>query len=211
MFHLIILYIIILVLSIRSIIAYFKNKKESQELTVDFRRSLLKRTVPPLVDFLDKEIIRKFYKEEKEITNSAIRKETISLNEENPLLKTKYNTIPMNLREFSLLILVNSSLGMKPGKIISQISHGLFNLFLKHKENKILYKWYKNGQAKIICKADELQIMEKVGEAKFHNVPFELIRDAGRTQVKAGSLTVVVIGPYFSFVNKEISKKLKLM
>ena len=59
-----------------------------------------------------------------------------------------------------------------------------------------LYEWEIVGQAKIVLKAngeDELVNLEQ--KAKDAGLPCYLVVDAGRTQIAAGSKTVLAIGP----------------
>lgn len=211
MIHIIILYLIILLLIIYPLNQLINKRKQHCSLNkIPIKRELLKKHLPELLDFCDKEAIIKL--NPKGIKSTPVIRYEL---EKIPIIYIPFNTIPFSLREFSFLILINDSLGMKGGKIISQISHGLFNLFGNDerfgKTNPLLSYWVKTGQAKIILKCNELEIMKRIGMAKANEVPFEIVNDAGRTQVAPGSLTVAFIGPWFVFVNKKISEGLKLM
>ncbi|KAF7691463.1 Peptidyl-tRNA hydrolase [Cucumispora dikerogammari] len=205
MYHIITLYIIIAVLTyyyilkpiIKSLFPlFFNNDNNIANLNrLPFKIDILNEYVPELVMY--------YMKHE----SNNLRQYILYIN---------YTSLPINLREFSFLILVNNSLGMKGGKIISQISHGLFAMFYNSsinniKKNQIIPLWIKTGQAKIILKCTESEILQRVDMAIECNIPCDVVRDAGRTQVKSGSLTVAFIGPWFVFVNKKISKGLKLM
>lgn len=56
--------------------------------------------------------------------------------------------------------------------------------------------WESQGQSKITLKIDtEKEMMELKRKAKESGLISVIIQDAGRTQIAAGSSTVLVIGP----------------
>ena len=97
--------------------------------------------------------------------------------------------------EHKLVLVVRTDLGMTKGKIAAQCGHATLACY-KRSNPAILSKWESNGQPKIALKCnseDELLIMQAVAESL--NLTAEIIHDAGRTQIKAGSATVLGVGP----------------
>ncbi len=63
-------------------------------------------------------------------------------------------------------------------------------------DSEIVSLWEQSGQAKIVVginSEEELISIQK--KAKDHNLPHYLVRDAGRTQIPSGSITVCAVGP----------------
>ena len=58
-------------------------------------------------------------------------------------------------------------------------------------------KWEDNsGTAKIVVAVhSEEELLKLRDKAKEKNLPFYLVRDAGRTQIASGTITVCAIGP----------------
>mmetsp|Transcript_14653 Transcript_14653/g.27174 ORF Transcript_14653/g.27174 Transcript_14653/m.27174 type:complete len:347 (-) Transcript_14653:119-1159(-) len=103
-----------------------------------------------------------------------------------------------NEEEHKVVVVADSSLGMSAGKLAAQVGHAVLAMSrsLTHSQPQLLSTWEDCGEPLIVCKtksAGELSTLEAV--AKSVGVPFISIRDAGRTQVAAGSLTVAAIGP----------------
>ena len=75
-----------------------------------------------------------------------------------------------------------------------------------------LKAWERHGQPKVVVKVEDeeaLMKLEKVTEDA--GVITSMIRDAGRTQIAAGSQTVLGVGPGPVDVVDEITGHLKLM
>lgn len=65
----------------------------------------------------------------------------------------------------------------------------------------MLQEWEDCGQPKITLKVDgENELDDLVRRAKAAGIPAASIRDAGRTQVAAGTKTVAAIGPGNSLI-----------
>ena len=114
-----------------------------------------------------------------------------------------------------MYILVNNDLQMGKGKIAAQVGHVVQQIIediiiKKYESKKILnickdYDGWKNsGCAKIILKAtkEQLEILKNMDNARF-------VIDAGKTQIEAGSLTVVGFPPTKTLGN--IMKDYKLL
>lgn len=79
-------------------------------------------------------------------------------------------------------------------------------------EAKLLSRWEKLGQAKIAVQIkSQEEMMELMGVARSLGVTAEVIQDAGRTQIEAGSLTVLGVGPAPKSLVDKITGHLKLL
>ena len=77
---------------------------------------------------------------------------------------------------------------------------------------KGLKTWERTGCAKIALKCptqDELELI--AAKAMERDIPMYLVEDAGRTQIAAGSRTVLGLGPAPTYVFDDVTSHLKLM
>lgn len=103
---------------------------------------------------------------------------------------------PMPTGAHQLVVIVNRDLNMSKGKVLSQFGHAIDAMHdrlaaMPH----LVQAWRKNGSAKIALRGAQTDLDNAYALAKAAGIPYVRIFDAGRTQVKAGSNTVVVIGP----------------
>ena len=119
-------------------------------------------------------------------------------------------------KQLYMYILVNSDLNMSKGKIASQVGHVVGEITEKiirksYESNKIIpdcysrfVKWKNSGNAKIILKATQEQIITMIDEPESI-----YIIDSGKTEIKSNSLTC--IGFYPNTNLKEKFKNFKLL
>lgn len=114
---------------------------------------------------------------------------------------------------YKMVLLVNQELGMGKGKIAAQCCHAAVGCYKRAKRQcpTALSAWERTGCAKIALKCptqDELEEIAAVALSK--DIPIYLVEDAGRTQIAAGSRTVLgMFGPTSVF--EGVSDHLKLM
>ncbi|XP_063884079.1 probable peptidyl-tRNA hydrolase 2 [Scylla paramamosain] len=97
-----------------------------------------------------------------------------------------------------MVLVVQGDLKMGRGKLAAQCSHGALAAYRQAQQRTplLLQAWEDTGQTKVVLKVDsEKEILKVVEDAERKGVPVVSIRDAGRTQVPSGSLTVVAVGP----------------
>ncbi|KAF8420082.1 peptidyl-tRNA hydrolase PTH2-domain-containing protein [Tirmania nivea] len=116
--------------------------------------------------------------------------------------------------ECKLVLIVRTDLSMTKGKIAAQCSHATLACYksLQHSEPELLRRWERTGQTKIALKGDdeeELVILQ--AQAQSLGITAKIIHDAGRTQIAAGSATVLGIGPAPKSVIDQITGHLKLL
>jgi len=116
-------------------------------------------------------------------------------------------------KDIKMVICVRSDLDMKKGKMISQGSHGTLKLYkqLLKNDNPLLDEWEINGTKKIAVKVENQRKLHDIRlKAEQMDVPYAIIQDAGRTQVEAGSETVIVVFGESKKID-QITGKLKLI
>lgn len=101
-----------------------------------------------------------------------------------------------------MVFVVNSSLKMGLGKIAAQVGHatlGLYRSLLDEREPRAdaLAAWDATGETKVVVRGkDDVHLMNLAKKASDANLPNYVVHDAGRTQIAAGSMTVLAIfGP----------------
>ena len=100
------------------------------------------------------------------------------------------------------------------GKVAAQCGHATLGAYIISKSRcpSALRTWSTFGQAKIAVKIENEDAMYAVREAaqKAGLVTY-IVADAGRTQIAAGSETVLAIGPAPESILKTITGHLKLL
>ncbi|KAJ2785529.1 hypothetical protein H4R18_000474 [Coemansia javaensis] len=100
--------------------------------------------------------------------------------------------------DVKLVLVVRMDLGMSKGKIAAQCSHAALACYkdASRRAAAAVSAWEVTGQAKVVLRCEsEDELMELQGKARSAGLVAQSIRDAGRTQIAAGSRTVLGIGP----------------
>lgn len=114
-------------------------------------------------------------------------------------MNSKYRDIEVDelgnpQKQLGIVYVIRKDLKMKNGKISAQVGHaslGIFQKIQKHYPNLTNYKFDKEL---FYCPDDQVQL-SKEKMARQNGVCSTLIHDAGRTQIAAGSATVLAFGP----------------
>jgi PTH2 family peptidyl-tRNA hydrolase len=109
------------------------------------------------------------------------------------------------------VIVVRSDLKLSRGKLAVQVAHASLAAFLKtnKKESKT---WIDQGAKKIVLKVSNLpNLLALELKAKAAGLPTALIRDAGLTELKPGTITALGIGPGSEKKINKITGQLKLI
>lgn len=126
------------------------------------------------------------------------------------------NDVPGEVR---MALVIRQDLGMQKGKTAAQCAHAALGCFRmiacdpnrKSYNPSMVHRWLRGGQAKITLKCpDESTIDELYALAIALGVNACVIHDAGRTQIAAGSATVLGLGPAPKAVLDQITGELKL-
>ncbi|KAK8738645.1 hypothetical protein OTU49_003987, partial [Cherax quadricarinatus] len=100
--------------------------------------------------------------------------------------------------ECKLVLIVRNDLKMGKGKVAAQCSHATLKAYkqAKKKNARQLKAWEINGQPKVVLKIDdEASMLDLAALARDAGLIVSIIQDAGRTQIAAGSRTVLGVGP----------------
>ncbi|MFH1750747.1 MAG: aminoacyl-tRNA hydrolase [Candidatus Micrarchaeota archaeon] len=115
---------------------------------------------------------------------------------------------------FKQAIVIRTDLEMGKGKIAAQASHasveGYIETAVRNPEKA--EEWWRQGQKKIVVKVKtERELTDLKKNAASKGLVAVLIRDAGYTQIKAGTITALVIGPDEERKIDAVTGKLKLL
>jgi len=111
-------------------------------------------------------------------------------------------------------IIVRTDLNMGRGKIAAQASHASVLALAKVKRENpdIAYEWEQLGMKKVVLKVtSEKELLEYYNRGKDAGIPVALVRDAGHTQIEAGSMTCFGAGPWKEEELDKVYGKLKLL
>lgn len=128
------------------------------------------------------------------------------------LLSGPFSAIPFNNK---LVLVVRNDLGMSKGKIAAQCSHASVECYkasMKYKP-QMAKIWSLTGQKKVVLAIGngEKGLTELSKVAKSYKVLSCIIKDAGATEIKSGTPTVIGIGPDSADVIDKITGHLKLI
>jgi peptidyl-tRNA hydrolase, PTH2 family len=118
--------------------------------------------------------------------------------------------------ELKMVLCVRTDLKMTKGKIAAQCVHAALgacrDAMANKKTNAILKFWTMTGEKTVALQCDsEKSMMELQELAKQSGLVCHICCDAGRTQVEAGSFTVLAIGPAKKSQIDAITGTLKLL
>ena len=95
-----------------------------------------------------------------------------------------------------LAVVVRGDLGMGRGKIAAQVAHAAVAAVLANLGRDDFAAWLRDGQPKVVLKVTSAgQLDDVVRQARAAGLPVEVVNDAGRTQVRPGTLTCCAVGP----------------
>lgn len=116
--------------------------------------------------------------------------------------------------DYKMCIVLRMDLGMSSGKLIAQAAHAAVGASeLGKKENhKAWRKWRDEGAKKVALEAESLEELEELQEkADDHDVVNIIIQDAGHTEVPAGTVTALGLGPERSDLLDKVTGSLPLI
>lgn len=120
----------------------------------------------------------------------------------------------LNFKSMKMAIIVRTDLKMTKGKTCSQVAHGAVLCYQESlkKNPGALISWLRLGQPKIVLKANSQEELENLhAKSKETGIISVLVCDAGKTQIKSGTMTVLSVGPDFSEKIDLIVQDLKLL
>ncbi|KAF5748268.1 peptidyl-tRNA hydrolase 2 mitochondrial [Tripterygium wilfordii] len=117
-------------------------------------------------------------------------------------------------QEMKMVLVVRQDLKMGSGKIASQCAHAATGMYveLMQSHRSLLRQWEQCGQPKIVVTCKNQPEMNKLKDAaQSIGLPTFMVADAGRTQVSAGSKTVLAVGPGPKASVDSVTGKLRLL
>ncbi len=112
---------------------------------------------------------------------------------------------------YKQVILVRKDLKLPKGKLAVQSAHASLQSALKS-DKKMMVKWLSEGGKKVVLKVDdEGELKRYKGLAEKNGLKTALIRDAGKTVVKKGTITCLGIGPDREKKIDKVTGKLKMV
>ncbi len=100
--------------------------------------------------------------------------------------------------EYKLVVVVRTDLGISKGKMAAQVAHAAVNCALKSRksDSSNFKKWFDEGQKKVVVKGqNESTLRDLQQHAREIGLVSSLVTDAGLTEVPAGTVTCLGIGP----------------
>jgi peptidyl-tRNA hydrolase, PTH2 family len=95
-----------------------------------------------------------------------------------------------------LVLAVRTDLGMRRGKIAAQAAHAAVAATLDCLGSTDFAVWIAQGQPKVALRVPTGEQLEEIAaQAAAAGLPVQIIHDAGRTQIAAGTATCCAIGP----------------
>jgi peptidyl-tRNA hydrolase, PTH2 family len=115
---------------------------------------------------------------------------------------------------YKQVILIRTDLKMSKGKTAAQASHAAVDASLKaKKKHRIIFSaWRLSGMKKVVLKVQTQKDLYKYKqEADDVGLPTSVIADAGRTELKPGTVTACAIGPAEDTKIDQITGKLQVL
>ena len=112
---------------------------------------------------------------------------------------------------YKLAIIVRKDLKWGKGKLVVHALHAAIGSMRKV-EPEIVGKWEEEGAKKVLLKVpSEKEIKDLEKKANKEKIPNFLVRDAGLTQLKKGTITALALGPAEEKKVNKVTGKLKLL
>lgn len=108
-------------------------------------------------------------------------------------------------------IVVRKDLKWGKGKLAAHVAHASLGAVMNTPES-IVQPWNSEGAKKVVLKATgEKELKDLERQAKKEGMACFLVRDAGKTQLKSGTVTALGIGPAKEDEVDSVTGKLKLL
>jgi PTH2 family peptidyl-tRNA hydrolase len=116
--------------------------------------------------------------------------------------------------EYKLVVAVREDLGLSKGKLAVQVAHAAVSCAnaARARHEKWYRAWMAEGQRKVAVQVADLgHLQEVAGKAKGLGLACEVVQDAGLTEVPAGTVTCVGVGPAPDHLVDQVTGSLKLL
>jgi PTH2 family peptidyl-tRNA hydrolase len=116
--------------------------------------------------------------------------------------------------EYKMIIVTRKDLLLSPGKLAAQVAHAAVKCALdtKKQNSKWFNKWQNEGAKKAVVKAENIkEFLTLKDEAEKLKIVANIIEDAGHTEIPAGTITVLGIGPAPNNLIDQVTGSLPLL
>lgn len=111
---------------------------------------------------------------------------------------------------YKLTVVTRDDLKLSKGKLCAQVAHAVLDCFMQQKDIRLTKSWLNEGGKKVVLKTKTLgELLDAADKATRAGLVTAIIKDAGLTEVKPGTVTCVGIGPDKEDRIDKITKKLK--
>jgi PTH2 family peptidyl-tRNA hydrolase len=112
---------------------------------------------------------------------------------------------------YKQVIVVRKDLKLDKGKLAVQVAHASLDSY-KKSSPRSREAWEEEGSKKVVLEANGLkELLDLQKKARSLGLPCSLIRDAGRTQLKPGTITCLGIGPDSEERIDRVTGRLKIL
>ena len=111
------------------------------------------------------------------------------------------------------VIVVREDLKLGKGKMAAHVAHASLAAYQKVKRGhpEVVEEWESWGEKKVVVGIRGEQAIIDLFEMVKREIPCELIRDAGLTQIEPGTITALGIGPWNDEKIDKFTRHLKLL
>lgn len=130
------------------------------------------------------------------------------------VLRKVFSLISGQVKPMKMVLVVRADLKLSKGKTGSQCAHAAVLCYHNTLETKpdLCTSWFNQGQPKIVLKVDNVgELKELETKARQEGLITAIVRDAGRTEIAAGTTTVLGLGPDTTEKIDSIVRHLKLL
>lgn len=112
---------------------------------------------------------------------------------------------------YKQVIVVRRDLKLDKGKLAVQVAHASLDSYKKSHPG-IREAWESEGSKKVVARLDSLkELLDLQKKARTLGLPTSLIRDAGRTRLRPGTITCLGIGPDSEERIDKVTGRLKML
>mgnify|MGYP006270338533 CR=1 FL=1 len=96
---------------------------------------------------------------------------------------------------FKQVIVVRNDLSLPKGKLAAQVAHASV-LAMRNSSDDVVKEWLREGGKKVVVRcADKAALFQLQHDAKRAGLAASVVKDAGHTVVKPGTVTALGVGP----------------
>ncbi len=116
--------------------------------------------------------------------------------------------------ELKQVLIVRRDLKLSKGKLATQVAHAAVSAaeLCRRYYPRLYQEWIRTGQKKVVLQVPDLETLQRLEKIFLrYTKAVVLIRDAGRTQIAPGTITVLGVGPHKSKEIEAVTSILKLL